>query len=227
MSTLVPLSHSPVKMFSFLFLHRVKEKIRELAKSPSLSVTYIKNEVHKFSHTLVDHLNIGQDSTQFFPNEPAIKKIMRQFREALRLDPHDHIACSMYTEQDEAANPGPWLMQVMPLNTSKPQSVFFVFLVPQPRTSLFSAENKWFYRQGDGPDGNVPMLLVHQTPFQQKMMAKYGGTIVGMDATYKTNLWGLPLLLIVVVDNHGHGYPIASAFIQSEEKGQLSEVFNL
>ena len=54
MSTLVPLSHSPVKMFSFLFLHRVKEKIRELAKSPSLSVTYIKNEVHKFSHTLVE-----------------------------------------------------------------------------------------------------------------------------------------------------------------------------
>ena len=144
MSTLVPLSHSPVKMFSFLFLHRVKEKIRELAKSPSLSATYIKNEVHKFSHTLVDHLNIGQDSTQFFPNEPAIKKIMRQFREALRLDPHDHIACSMYIEQDEAANPGPWLMQVMPLNTSKPQSVFFVFLVPQPRTSLFLQRTSGF-----------------------------------------------------------------------------------
>jgi hypothetical protein len=101
----------------------VKEKIRELAKSPSLSATYIKNEIHKYSHTLVDHLNIGQDSTQFFPNEPAIKKIMRHFRGALRLDPHDHIACSMYIEQDEAANPGPRLVQVMLLHTSKPQSI--------------------------------------------------------------------------------------------------------
>ena len=101
----------------------MKEKIRELAKSPSLSATYIKNEIHKYSHTLVDHLNIGQDSTQFFPNEPAIKKIMKQFREALRLDPHDHIACSMYIEQDEAAYPGPRLVQVMLLHTSKPQSI--------------------------------------------------------------------------------------------------------
>jgi len=57
------------------------------------------------------------------------------------------------------------------------------------------------------------MLLVHQTPFQQQMMAKYGRTIVGMDATYKTNLWGLPLILVVVVDNHGHGFPVASAFV--------------
>ena len=104
---------------------------------------------------------------------------------------------------------------------------FFCFSGATTPYFTISAENKWFYRQGDGPDGTVPMLLVLQTPFQQKMMAKYGGTIVGMDATYKTNLWGLPLVLIVVADNHGHGYPIASAFIQSEEKGQLSEVLNL
>jgi len=68
------------------------------------------------------------------------------------------------------------------------------------------------------------MLLVHQTPFQQRMMAKYGGTIVGMDATYKTNQWGLPMILVVVADNHGNGYPVACAFIQREEQGQLAEV---
>jgi len=174
---------------------------------------------------LFDHLCIGKYSTQFPPNESAIKKIMRHFQEALRLNPHGHIACSKYIEQDEAAIPGPWLMQGVPQNTSKPLSKNV--LCHNSVLLIFFVENKWFYRQGDGPDGNVPMLLVHQTPFQQKMMAKYGGTIVGMDATYKTNLWGLPLLLIVVVDNHGHGYPIASAFIQSEEKGQLSEVLNL
>jgi len=86
--------------------------------------------------------------------------------------------------------------------------------------------NHWFFRVGDGPEGTLPMLLVHQTPFQQQMMAKYGGTIVGMDATYKTNIWGLPLILVVVVDNHGHGFPVASAFVQREEQGQLAEVLN-
>jgi len=84
-----------------------------------------------------------------------------------------------------------------------------------------AAGTHWCYRAGGV---TTPMLLVHQTPFQQYMMRKYGGTIVGMDCTYKTNLWGLPLVLLVVADNHGHGYPIASACIQREEQGQLAEV---
>jgi len=68
----------------------VKDKVRELAKSPSLSPTCIKQEAHAYFHTLVDHLCNGKYySTQFSPNEPAIQKIMR-------LDPHDHVACSKY-----------------------------------------------------------------------------------------------------------------------------------
>ncbi len=68
------------------------------------------------------------------------------------------------------------------------------------------------------------MLLVYQTPFQRLALANYGGTIVGMDATYKTNLWGLPLILVVVADNHGHRFLVICAFIQREEQGQLDEV---
>jgi hypothetical protein len=166
---------------------RVRSKIMKLAESRSLSVAYITTQVHAFADGLVGSI---KGSSQFYPTMSAITKIVKQHRETLRLDPHDHLAVEKYIDQDKAANP----------------------------------KNLWFFRAGNGPQGTQPMLLVHQTPFQQEMMAKYGGTIVGMDATYKTNLWGLPLVLIVIADNHGHGYPIACAFIQREEQGQLAEV---
>jgi len=148
---------------------RVKNQIREYAKSPNLTAQYVKTEVHKFSEKLVENLQIPRNSTQFFPNEPTIKKLMKQFREHLRRDPHDHIAVQKLIDQDVAANP----------------------------------EHKWHFRAGDGPAGTVPMLLVHQTPFQREMLAKYGGTIVGMDATYRTNQWGLPMILVVVASVQG------------------------
>ena len=66
------------------------------------------------------------------------------------------------------------------------------------------------------------MCLVFQSVKMQEMLQKYDGTIVGMDTTYKTNLWGLPLLLIVVIDNHGHGYRVALAFIQHERQEQIA-----
>lgn len=68
------------------------------------------------------------------------------------------------------------------------------------------------------------MLLVYQSAEMQKMLQKYGGTIVGMDGTYKTNCWGMTLQLIVVVDNHGHGYPAALAILQNEKQEQIAEV---
>ncbi|KAF5830515.1 hypothetical protein DUNSADRAFT_14400 [Dunaliella salina] len=172
---------------------RVRARIVELAQFPSLTASYIKGQAHSFAKELVANLDIDSNSTQFFPNEPAVKRIMNQAREQRRLDPQDHVAVQKFVELDQAQNP----------------------------------ESHWYYRVGDGPNGNEPMLLVHQTAFQKEMMAKYGGTIVGMDATYKTNSWGLPLVLLVVADNHGNGYPIASAFIQREEQGQLAEFLRL
>lgn len=89
---------------------------------------------------------------------------------------------------------------------------------------LVSADNEWLYEPGDGPNGSQKMLLVHQSPFQKRMLKKYGNLSVGMDATYKTNLWGFPLINIVVVDNHGHGFPVATALIQSEEGSLIAGV---
>lgn len=88
------------------------------------------------------------------------------------------------------------------------------------------AGSKWFYRPGDGSDGPAKMLLVHQTPTQARMLSKYGDT-VGMDSTYKTNVWGFPLVLWVIVDNHRHGYPVGMALVQSEEGGVLAQALGV
>ena len=65
-------------------------------------------------------------------------------------------------------------------------------------------------------DGSSKLLLVHQTPHQLRMLKLYGNTIVGMDATYKTNKHGFPLFIISVVDNHGHGYPVGIFVVEDE-----------
>jgi hypothetical protein len=42
------------------------------------------------------------------------------------------------------------------------------------------------------------MLLVYQTPNMKSMVARCGDIVVGLDATYKTTKYGLPLFLLVV-----------------------------
>eukprot|EP00983_Pelagomonas_calceolata_P032512 1019529-Pelagomonas_calceolata.AAC.4 len=50
------------------------------------------------------------------------------------------------------------------------------------------------------------------------------GNVVSMDIAFRTNLWGSLMLRIAAVDNHGYGYPVASAFVQSERQKQFADV---
>ena len=110
---------------------------------------------------------------------------------------------------------------------------------------------KWFFQPGT--EEGQEFLMVHQTPFQQvggwakgvggkggakngdmdkhshapsipqKMLLKYGDTIVGMDATYKVTKWSeQPFFLISVVDNHGHAFPVATFFCEHETGASIA-----
>jgi len=87
---------------------RVKSKIKELASSQSLSVTYIKTQVHAYAKELVSKLDVKHDVGQFYPTEAAIQKIMKHHRDQLKLDPLDHVSVQKFIEQDSIANPGWW-----------------------------------------------------------------------------------------------------------------------
>jgi hypothetical protein len=84
--------------------------------------------------------------------------------------------------------------------------------------------NSWYIRQSTATH---PFILVHQTRQQKQMLKLYGGTIVGMDATYKTTKWKFPLFLINVVTNHGHGYPVALFILQEETSVCIGEALRI
>jgi hypothetical protein len=89
-----------------------------------------------------------------------------------------------------------------------------------------AAGEKWEYRAGDGQGGET-MLLVHQTPHQQAMLLKYGQCAVGMDATYKTSMWDIPMFVISVVTNHGKGYPVALFLVEHETADAITEALRV
>lgn len=70
------------------------------------------------------------------------------------------------------------------------------------------------------------LLWVHQEPWQQHLMLKYGNTICLMDATYKTTRYELPLFFISVRTNTG--YCVVSEFIvQSESAAHIEEALQI
>ncbi len=59
------------------------------------------------------------------------------------------------------------------------------------------------------------------------MLELYGSTVVGLDATYKTTLYGLPLFLLVVKTNIGQAYPVALFFVEKEDQVSITEALML
>jgi hypothetical protein len=51
--------------------------------------------------------------------------------------------------------------------------------------------------------------------------------VVGLNATYKTTKYGLPLFLVVVETNMGHGYPAAVFLVEKEDQFSIAEALKL
>ncbi|KAK3242908.1 hypothetical protein CYMTET_47408 [Cymbomonas tetramitiformis] len=66
-------------------------------------------------------------------------------------------------------------------------------------------------------------LLLVMTRKQKRMLRRHGD-VVGIDATYRTNMWGLSLYLLTVITSQGKGYPVAFSLPSSESKEALIEV---
>lgn len=75
------------------------------------------------------------------------------------------------------------------------------------------SENTFFRPSKDGPDGHN-MLLVHQTAFMIMMLARFGNTIVCLDATYKITKWGFALFILCVITNYGFAVPVGIFFVR-------------
>ena len=70
------------------------------------------------------------------------------------------------------------------------------------------------------------LLYVHQEPWQQTLMVKYGNTISLMDASYKTTKYELALFFIAVTTNVGYS-AVADFVLQSETAEQIREALQI
>ncbi len=70
------------------------------------------------------------------------------------------------------------------------------------------------------------LLYVHQEPWQQTLMVKYGNTISLMDATYKTTKYELALFFVAVKTNVGYT-AVADFVLQSETAEQIREALQI
>ena len=77
-------------------------------------------------------------------------------------------------------------------------------------------------------EGNLTqtLLYVHQEPWQQQLLRRYGYTISLMDATYKTTKYELALFFLAVKTNVG--YSVVGEFVvQSETADQIAEALSI
>ena len=70
------------------------------------------------------------------------------------------------------------------------------------------------------------LLWVHQEPWQQQLMLKYGNIISLMDATYKMTQYDLPLFFISVRTNTGYCV-VAEFIVQSESCDYIKEALQI
>ena len=85
-------------------------------------------------------------------------------------------------------------------------------------------DNVVLYYKPQGADDNKiglkreDLLIVLQTPVQAKMFKKFAeGKVVCVDATQGTNAFEFKLITLLVVDEHGEGFPVAWCIANRED----------
>jgi len=58
-------------------------------------------------------------------------------------------------------------------------------------------------------------MIVTMSASQRRMLARFGA-VVGIDATYRVTMWGLPFFVLAVVNAQGEGFPAAFFWISEE-----------
>ena len=82
------------------------------------------------------------------------------------------------------------------------------------------------FTKSDDNENGTELLWVHQEPWQQDLLIKYGNTVSMIDATYKTTKYELPLFFITVRTNAGYCV-VAEFIVQSETKEDIQNALSI
>ena len=87
-----------------------------------------------------------------------------------------------------------------------------------------------YYKPQGADDDNTglkreDLLIVLQTPVQAEVLKKIGGKVVCVDATQGTNAYEFKQITLLVVDEHGEGFPVAWCIANREDRVLLMKFF--
>jgi hypothetical protein len=70
------------------------------------------------------------------------------------------------------------------------------------------------------------LLFIHQTPWQARLLCRYGQELAFLDATYKTTKYSLPLFFVAVKTNVDY-IIVASFIVQDETTASITEALSI
>ena len=94
-----------------------------------------------------------------------------------------------------------------------------------PKSNFFYRTREAVINEKDEPrprSAEETLLFVHQEPWQQQMLERYGSEPALMDATYKTTRCTIPLFFVCVHTKVGHKV-VAEFMCRSEDQASISE----
>ena len=154
---------------------------------------------------------VREDLFSGHPEERRPKKTNRRYYPC-RQDLRNHIAKAIsavkYCDDDQEALG----KKIEDWQTKSPKSNFFY----RTRDAVINEK--------DEPRPRTPeetFLFVHQEPWQQRMLERYGSELALMDATYKTTRYASTFFVCV---HTNVGYKVVAKFMcQSEDQASISE----
>ena len=174
------------------------QKIHELVLAGVSEPIEMKRHLkHHVLHYLSKSGTPDPNDRAYYPTLDDIRNHMNQAQKTLKLSLVDQENVSMKTAEYHKLSPE--------------TKIHF-----QPFTKPIDNENS----------NGTELLWVHQEPWQQDLLIKYGNTVSMIDATYKSTKYDLPLFFITVRTNTGYCV-VAEFIVQGETKESIQNALSI
>ena len=187
------------------------EKIYELVFEGITDVQEVKRALkHHVTHVLCPDIKPDLTDRSYYPTSTDVRNHIYKAQHACQLSKLDQENLQLKIEKWKKENPES-LFHFRPYKEEE---------LTKMDTNIDSEPSN------DQNSSSQTLLYVHQEPWQQDLLKRYGNTISLMDATYKTTKYELALFFVAVKTNVG--YSVAAEFVvQSETAEQITEALRI
>ena len=214
--------------FSQRMNEKVAAKIAELVAEGITEIHEVRRLLrHYVMHDLCRESPPNPNDRAYFPIDNDLKNHIYMAKRALQLSCLDQENLCLKIDQWKISDP-------------ESTHIFRPYLIKDAKDVDSSSvadeptekNTDGYFNGNDGGDGlgiitdtnnyEQTLLWIHQSKWQQELLARYGNTISVIDATYKITKYDLALFFICVRTNVGYSV-VAEFVVQSETAASISE----